>query len=182
MFLHSLMTGIQSDNIRQEMRPILSDTNVRDETLISSLNQIVLRDNERLAKSKGSMGKVNKIEATEESDVFGDSKEEVKKEFAEIRQKGKEESNSRHDIFTEKDKTSPTQGMIYLQERTRRVQLKAWYIYRKGQEESNSRHDIFTEKKRKSNSRHDIFTGKDKKGQTRGMIYLQERTRVQLKA
>lgn len=86
MFLHSLMTGIQSDNIRQEMRPVLSDKNVRDETLISSLHQMMLRENERLAKSKGSRSKVNKNEATEESDVFGEFMNEVKRELAEIRQ------------------------------------------------------------------------------------------------
>ena len=80
------MTGIMSDNIRQEMRPILNDKNVRDETLIASLNQIVIRENERLAKSKGSRGKINKVEVDAEKDTLGDFKEEMKKELAEIRQ------------------------------------------------------------------------------------------------
>lgn len=47
------MTGIQSDNIMQEMRPILKYKNRRDETLIYSLNQMVLRENERIVNSKG---------------------------------------------------------------------------------------------------------------------------------
>ncbi|CAC5417221.1 unnamed protein product [Mytilus coruscus] len=46
---------------------------------------MVLRENERLTKRKGSRGKINKIGATEESDVFRDFKEEVKRELAEIR-------------------------------------------------------------------------------------------------
>ncbi|CAC5375861.1 unnamed protein product [Mytilus coruscus] len=68
------------------MRRILSDKNVSVETLISSLNQMVLRENERLANSNGFRGKINKIEVTEESDALGDLKEEVKRELAEIRQ------------------------------------------------------------------------------------------------
>ncbi|CAC5358919.1 unnamed protein product [Mytilus coruscus] len=49
-YLCSLITRIQSGNKRQDTRTILSDKNERDETLIYSLNQMVLRENERLAK------------------------------------------------------------------------------------------------------------------------------------
>ena len=85
MFLHSLTTGFQSDNIRQEMRPILGGKDVKDETLIGQLNQIVLRENERLTKSKGSRNKVNQIEVDEDRNNT-EFRSEIRKELAEIRQ------------------------------------------------------------------------------------------------
>ena len=48
------------------MRPILANANVKDEILIAELYQIVLRENERLSKSKGSRNKVNQLELEEE--------------------------------------------------------------------------------------------------------------------
>ena len=50
MFLHSLLTGFQSDNIKVEMKPFLQDSTLSDEELFEKLNASVNSETERQQK------------------------------------------------------------------------------------------------------------------------------------
>ena len=52
MFLHSLYTGLQNDNIRAELKPLLFDPKTPDETLFRQLKIAEGRKIMRLAKQK----------------------------------------------------------------------------------------------------------------------------------
>ena len=50
MFLHALHTGLQSEAIRNELRPLLENTSATDEELFEKMNQAAGRENERQEK------------------------------------------------------------------------------------------------------------------------------------
>ena len=50
MFLHSLLTGFQSDNIKVEMKPFLQNSTLSDEELFEKLNASVNSETERQQK------------------------------------------------------------------------------------------------------------------------------------
>lgn len=50
MFLHSLLTGLQNDSIKMEIKPCLQDTHVEDEEIFDKLNAAVSNETERMQK------------------------------------------------------------------------------------------------------------------------------------
>ena len=48
MFLHSLLTGLQNDSIKMEIKPCLQNTQVEDEELFEKLNAAVSNETERM--------------------------------------------------------------------------------------------------------------------------------------
>ena len=52
MFLHSMSTGISNDNVRMEVRLLLQDPDVSDETLLKCVKDADDRENERRGKQK----------------------------------------------------------------------------------------------------------------------------------
>lgn len=52
MFLHTVLTGLQSDSIKVDMQPLLLDTTTTDETLLETLNIACANEAERQKKKK----------------------------------------------------------------------------------------------------------------------------------
>lgn len=98
-FFESLYTGFIDDNIRNEMRPVLNNDSISDETLIRSVNQISRRESERFAKLKSNKGKaqISKVDTPvqntdtdpvkrgEENNNSANEIKELKKEIAELK-------------------------------------------------------------------------------------------------
>lgn len=52
MFLHSVLTGLQNDNIRNDLKPYLQQAGVNDEVLLEKLNIACMTETERQNKKK----------------------------------------------------------------------------------------------------------------------------------
>lgn len=52
MFLHSVLTGLQNDNIRNDMKPYLQQADVNDEVLLEKLNIACMTETERQNKRR----------------------------------------------------------------------------------------------------------------------------------
>lgn len=52
MFLHTVLTGLQNDSIRGDLRPYLTQTDVSDEVLFDKVNQACAHETERQNKKK----------------------------------------------------------------------------------------------------------------------------------
>jgi hypothetical protein len=65
MFRHAVYTGMTSEVVRQEMRTVLHDQTVNDETMISHLNMVVSQKTERKNKFGRSITTLIKAEAEE---------------------------------------------------------------------------------------------------------------------
>lgn len=52
MFLHTVLTGLQSDDIKRDLQPYLELANVSDELLLEKLNSSCACENERLDKRR----------------------------------------------------------------------------------------------------------------------------------
>lgn len=52
MFLHSVLTGLQNDNIRNDLKPYLQQAGVNDEVLLEKLNIACMTETERQSKKK----------------------------------------------------------------------------------------------------------------------------------
>ncbi len=52
MFLHTVLPGLQNDNIRIDMQPLLLDTETSDELLLERLNIACANEAERCNKKK----------------------------------------------------------------------------------------------------------------------------------
>lgn len=55
MFLHTVLTGLQNDNIKTDMQPLLLDTTTSDELLLERLNSACTTEVERKNKRKSSL-------------------------------------------------------------------------------------------------------------------------------
>lgn len=69
MTLHTLSTGMKDENIRHSFEVTLSKEGVSDEELISALNTITAREQERRSKLDRKGTKVNQIEITNDKEV-----------------------------------------------------------------------------------------------------------------
>lgn len=52
MFLHTVLTGLQSDNIKRDLQPYLEQTNISDELLLERMNTACAYEAERQSKKK----------------------------------------------------------------------------------------------------------------------------------
>ena len=52
MFLHSVLTGLQNYNIRNDLRPYLQQPDINDEVLLEKLNTACMVEAERQKKKK----------------------------------------------------------------------------------------------------------------------------------
>ena len=74
MTLHALSTGMKDENIRHSFESTLSKKDVSDEELISALNTITAREQERHTKLDKKGGKVNIVESTAETEAMKEKK------------------------------------------------------------------------------------------------------------
>lgn len=50
MFLHTVLTGLQSDNIKRDLQPYLEQTDISDELLLERMNTACAYEAERQNK------------------------------------------------------------------------------------------------------------------------------------
>lgn len=69
MFLHTVLTGLQNDNIRGDLRPYLTQAEVSDELLFDKVNQACAHETERQCKKKLVQPCVPKVHVVQSSDT-----------------------------------------------------------------------------------------------------------------
>ncbi len=52
MFLHTVLTGLQNDNIKRDLQPYLEQADISDELLLERMNTSCAYETERLMKKK----------------------------------------------------------------------------------------------------------------------------------
>ena len=79
MFLHTVLTGLQSDNIKRDLQPYLEQTDISDELLLERMNMACAYEAERQSKRK-SLGQQQRpitIHSAQSSDAPVEKKEKL---------------------------------------------------------------------------------------------------------
>ncbi len=74
MFLHTVLTGLQNDSIRGDLRPYLTQADVSDELLFDKVNQACAHETERQNKKKLVQSCAPKVHAIQSSDTVIEKK------------------------------------------------------------------------------------------------------------
>ena len=80
MFLHALMTGFSNDNIKSDMKTVLSDKPVSDETLSEQLNTATnsVKEHKKKLQSASRTARINEITSSDVSQNINKT-EKIKK-------------------------------------------------------------------------------------------------------
>lgn len=74
MFLHTILTGLQNDSIRGDLRPYLTQTDVSDELLFDKVNLACAHEAERQSKKKFVQPCTTKVHTVQSSDTTMEKK------------------------------------------------------------------------------------------------------------
>ena len=94
-FLHSVVTGLRNDNIRNEVKPSMVNSVLSDEELLEFLNKAVSDENERQHKMKKT---VNKIDSIPKEDTSSKKSNPILDELRELKVQISEITSLKHEI------------------------------------------------------------------------------------
>ena len=85
MFLHSVLTGISSESIKNDLKPLLSDPEISDEMLLERVNIAAHNETERQDKHRRTKTHVNVLQEVPEEKTKGTTQLDMKQIHQEIK-------------------------------------------------------------------------------------------------